>query len=210
MNVLITAGPTREPIDAVRYIGNRSSGRMGAALASAALEAGHAVTLIVGPATAIMPAVGRRIDVETAAQMHQAVLSEFPRHDLLIMAAAVADYRPTQIHAGKLARGDGPLTITCEPTADILASLASLKRPVQRTVGFSLECAGDLARSREKLLRKQLDLIVYNPTETMESPMVESVLLWPDGRTETVPSLAKDEFARLLVQRCAELFLPAH
>src|SRR6202035_3370761 len=100
MRILITAGPTREPIDAVRYIGNRSSGKMGAALVTAALAAGHEVTLILGPVCVPMPAVSRRINVETAAQMHQAVLAEFPSHDLLIMAAAVADYRAKQVHAG--------------------------------------------------------------------------------------------------------------
>src|SRR5580692_7975562 len=99
MRVLITAGPTREPIDAVRYIGNRSSGKMGAALAQAALRAQHHVTLILGPVGIAVPVGLRRIDVETAAQMHQAVLAEFPAHDLLIMAAAVADYRPIAARA---------------------------------------------------------------------------------------------------------------
>src|SRR5205085_1677964 len=102
MRVLITAGPTREPIDAVRYIGNRSSGRMGAALAEAALGANHQVTLILGPVAAAMPKELRRIDVDTAAQMYAAVLNEFPNHDLLIMAAAVADYRPITARAGKM------------------------------------------------------------------------------------------------------------
>src|SRR5438045_4219286 len=91
MKVLITAGPTREPIDAVRYIGNRSSGQMGAAIASNAIEEGHDVTLIAGPISAIMPAGAKRIDVETAQEMRDAVMREFPQHDLLIMAAAVAD-----------------------------------------------------------------------------------------------------------------------
>ena len=115
MRVLITAGPTREPIDAVRYIGNRSSGQMGAALASAAMNAGHEVTLVLGPVTAPMPGGTRRIDVETAAQMLASVLAEFPQHDLLIMAAAVADYRPKIMHGGKLAR-EGGLKIVCEAT----------------------------------------------------------------------------------------------
>ena len=104
MRVLITAGPTREPIDAVRYIGNRSSGRMGAALADAALRRGHGVTLILGPVSVAIASAARRIDVETAAQMHDAVLREFPDHDLLIMAAAVADYRPITRRADKLPR----------------------------------------------------------------------------------------------------------
>ena len=205
MNVLITAGPTREPIDAVRYIGNRSSGQMGAALASAAMQAGHQATLILGPVTAPMPPVPRRIDVETAAQMQRALLDEFPRHDLLIMAAAVADYRPKQVHRDKLTRG-GTLTIECEATEDIIAAASRIKRPDQRTVGFSLELRGNLARSREKLARKNLDLIVYNPTDTMSSATIEAVLLWPDGRSEELSSRSKYDFATILIDRTAALF----
>ena len=131
MRILITAGPTREPIDPVRYIGNRSSGRMGAAIATAALKAGHEVTLILGPVTAAMPRDARRLDVETARQMHDAVISEFPAHDLLIMAAAVADYRPRKAAGKKLGRVDS-LVIECEPTEDIVAAAARTKRPDQR------------------------------------------------------------------------------
>lgn len=206
MKLLITAGPTCEPIDAVRFIGNRSSGRMGAAIASAAMDAGHAVTLVVGPVSVPLPEVTRRIDVETAAQMQRAVLDEFPSHDLLIMAAAVADYRPKHMHAEKLARSGGTLTIECEPTEDILAAVGVIKRPDQRTVGFSLEMAGNVDRSREKLVRKKLDLIVYNPTRTMESGEVEAVLLWADGRAETLGARSKTDFARVLVERAIALF----
>lgn len=205
MNVLITAGPTREPIDPVRYIGNRSSGQMGAALAAAALDAGHRVTLIVGPGVVPMPPGARRIDVETASQMHQAVLREFPTHDLLIMAAAVADYRPKQIRQDKLSRG-GTLSIECEPTEDIVADAARRKRPGQRTIGFSLESSGNLARAREKLLSKRLDLIVFNPLATMNSPTVGAILLWPDGRSEELPPKSKREFADALVAHAARLF----
>lgn len=205
MQVLMTAGPTREPIDRVRYLGNRSSGRMGTALAEAALAAGHAVTLVLGPITAAMPQRARRIDVETAAQMQAAVLREFPAHDLLIMAAAVADFRPVHVREDKLPRGDR-LLIECEPTEDILASLAPLKRIGQRTVGFSLDVRGDLSRAREKLARKRLDLIVCNPMDTMDSTTVEAVLLWPDGRSEDLSSRAKAEFAAILLDRAAALF----
>jgi phosphopantothenoylcysteine decarboxylase/phosphopantothenate--cysteine ligase len=205
MNVLITAGPTREPIDAVRYIGNRSSGQMGATLALAAIEAGHTVTLILGPVSVPMPAVSKCIDVETAAQMQNAVLQEFPSHDLLIMAAAVADYRPKQVQRDKLAR-HGTLTIECEATEDILAAAGKIKRPDQRTVGFSLELRGNLARSREKLIRKNVDLIVYNPTDTMNSAIIESVLIWPNGPSEDLPVRSKAEFARILIDRAAGLF----
>ena len=205
MKVLITLGPTREPIDAVRYLGNRSSGRTGVALAAAAAEAGHAVTLVAGPIAQAVPPVGRRIDVETSGQMLRAVLSEYPSHDLLIMAAAVADYRPARVHEGKLSRAGG-LVIECEPTEDILAAAGRIKRADQRTVGFSLELRGNLERSREKLVRKNLDLIVYNPTETMNSGSIESVLIWADGRTEELPLQPKEDFARVLIARVQSLW----
>lgn len=205
MRILITAGPTYEPIDAVRYIGNRSSGRMGAALAEAALAAGHEVTLIVGPVTAVMPAAARRIDVETASQMLDAVQSEFPNHDLLIMAAAVADFRPKRVAVEKLER-TGTLTIECDATPDIVAAAGKIRRPNQRTVGFSLESRGSQSRAAEKLVRKDLDLIVYNPIETMNSPTVEAVLLWPDGRQEKLNSQSKSLFAEVLIHRAIELF----
>jgi phosphopantothenoylcysteine decarboxylase/phosphopantothenate--cysteine ligase len=207
IRILITAGPTREPIDPVRYIGNRSSGRMGAALAEAAMRAGHRVTLIVGPVSVAMPEGARRLDVETAAQMHEAVVREFPAHDLLIMAAAVADFRPKQVHADKLSRA-GTLVIECESTADIVAAAASSRRADQRVVGFSLESAGGAGRAKEKLRRKGLDLIVFNPTDTMNSPSIEAILFWADGRQEAIPSLNKGEFAELLLSRAAALFEP--
>jgi phosphopantothenoylcysteine decarboxylase/phosphopantothenate--cysteine ligase len=200
MDVLITAGPTREPIDPVRYIGNRSSGRMGAALASVALTAGHRVMLILGPVEIAFPAEVRRIDVETAAQMHQAVLREFPSHDLLIMAAAVADYRPIKVYPDKLGR-EGALTIECEPTPDIAAAAAKIKRPGQRIVGFSLETDGNLARARQKLARKNLELIVYNPVGTLNSEDVAATLIWADGREEPLAPQSKLEFANQLLAR---------
>jgi phosphopantothenoylcysteine decarboxylase/phosphopantothenate--cysteine ligase len=208
MRILITAGPTYEPIDPVRFIGNRSSGRMGAALASASLKAGHEVTLILGPVTAAMPENVSRIDLSTSSEMHAAVLREFPRHDLLIMAAAVADFRPRSAGTEKIERGAGAgkVTIELEPTEDILAAAGQIKRPDQRTVGFSLVGRGQIERSREKMRRKNLDLIVYNPLDTMSSATIESVLLYPDGRSEELASRDKRDFADILVARAASLF----
>jgi phosphopantothenoylcysteine decarboxylase/phosphopantothenate--cysteine ligase len=205
MRILITAGPTREPIDPVRYIGNRSSGRMGAAIATAAINEGNPVTLILGPVTAAMPQGARRVDVETARQMLDAVIAEFPRHDLLIMAAAVADYRPTKVHTEKLGRGSG-LVIECEPTQDIVAAVARSKRPDQRIIGFSLESKGNVDRAREKLSRKRLDMIVYNPIETMNSAAVRPIVIWPDGRTEELPASSKERFGELLLEHANALF----
>ena len=205
MKILITAGPTYEPIDPVRFIGNRSSGKMGAALTEAARNAGHEVTLILGPVTAQMPTNVPRIDVITSREMHDAVLLEFPNHDLLIMAAAVADYRPKSVQQEQVHRG-GTLTIELESTEDIAAAAGAIKQSHQRTVGFSLVARGDLARTGEKLLRKNLDLIVYNPLDTMSSETIESILLYPDGRTEELPSRSKAQFADNLIQRAAALF----
>lgn len=204
MRILVTAGPTREPIDPVRYIGNRSSGKMGAAIVEAAVSAGYAVTMVLGPVSIAMPDVAT-VHVETAAQMQEAVLREFPRHDLLIMAAAVADYRPISIAPRKMDRG-GKLTIECEPTPDIVALAGASKVPSQRIVGFSLEMEGDLKRARQKLARKNLDLMVYNPIATMDSAQVQAVLLWPDGRHENLSAMEKRAFATLLIDRCAKLF----
>ncbi len=204
MRVLITAGPTREAIDPVRYISNRSSGKMGSAIAQAAVAAGHSVTLIVGPISVPLPPQARRIDVESALQMQQAVLGAFRGHDLLIMAAAVADYRPKSTRADKTPR-QGTFVIECEATEDIVAHAGRVKRPDQRTVGFSLEQRGNVDRAREKMARKNLDLIVYNPTETMESESVEPMLLWPDGRSEIIPATLKSAFAQILIERAAAL-----
>ncbi|MGB7156959.1 MAG: phosphopantothenoylcysteine decarboxylase [Tepidisphaeraceae bacterium] len=223
MRILITAGPTYEPIDPVRFIGNRSSGRMGAALASAASSSGelgragsgersraaggHSVTLILGPVTAPMPTAEnvRRIDVFSSRDMHDAVLREFPDHDLLIMAAAVADFRPKSVSEKKVQRS-GTMTIELESTEDILAAAGRIKRPDQRTVGFSLVKRGEIARSRDKMRRKNCDLIVYNPLDTMSSATIESILLYPDGRSEELPTRAKADFAAILIRRAEALF----
>ena len=204
MRVLITAGPTREPIDAVRYIGNRSSGQMGAALAQASIGAGHTTTLILGPVNIAMPSAAHRIDIETAAQMQVAVMQQFPSHDLLIMAAAIADYRPKSIASGKMPR-EGALVIECEPTQDIVAAAAGQKRADQRVIGFGLESTGGVERAQEKLRRKRLDLIVCNPVETMESPNISAVLLYADGRSEFLPPMSKREFASTLMSRAQTL-----
>jgi phosphopantothenoylcysteine decarboxylase/phosphopantothenate--cysteine ligase len=205
LRVLITAGPTHEPIDPVRYIGNRSSGRMGAALAQAAIAAGCKTTIIAGPVIVPIPSGAHRIDIETAAQMDAAVLEQFPAHDLLIMAAAVADFRPKSVSPDKLAR-ERSLVIECEPTADIVAAAANQKRPDQRIIGFSLENAGSIDRAKEKLHRKGLDLIIYNPIQTMNSPAIGAVLLYPDGKNKTLPIMHKAEFANSLISLAPTLF----
>lgn len=209
MRILITAGPTQEPIDAVRYIGNRSSGKMGAALAAAARRAGHAVTLILGPVIVDFPDDLPRINVVTSQQMLDAVLENFVRHDLLIMAAAVSDFRPKSANPGKLPR-TGTRALELEATADIVAEVGKIKRADQRTVGFSLEAQPDLARTRQKLIDKHLDLIIYNPTETIGSDTIAATLFWADGHSEQLPRGSKDTIAGILLDRASALFAPHH
>jgi phosphopantothenoylcysteine decarboxylase/phosphopantothenate--cysteine ligase len=206
MRVLITAGPTREPIDPVRYLGNRSTGKMGAALVHAALNAGHSTTVILGPVAVPFAAEARRIDVETAAEMLSAVLREFPAHDLLIMAAAVADYRPIAASAQKLAR-DGTRTLELEPTEDVIAAAGRIKKSNQKTVGFSLESTPDMDRVRDKMRQKSLDLIVYNPVGTIASDSIQPSLLYTDGPVETIGWGSKADFADMLIQRATGLFV---
>jgi phosphopantothenoylcysteine decarboxylase/phosphopantothenate--cysteine ligase len=164
LRVVVTAGGTREPIDSVRFVGNRSSGRMGLALASAAAARGADVTLIAANIGLPEPSGVRRIDVETAAELAAAVQSEFETCDVLLMAAAVADFRPAEAEAGKLAReGSGVLELRLERTDDILAAIAAARRPDQTAVGFAAEHGpGGIERARAKLERKSLDAIVFN------------------------------------------------
>lgn len=208
--VLITAGPTYEPIDAVRFIGNRSSGRLGVAIAEDWSRAGWAVTLLLGPnaATPVAPGI-EAVRFGSAADL-QALLDEhLGRCAVLIMAAAVGDYRPVAGEAdlsGKRRRA-GPLTLELEPTPDLLAGCAARSRPDHLLVGFALEPREGLLDSAErKLMRKGIDLIVANPLETMDAGEIEATLL---GRTDrgaavldsTGGPVRKEEFASWLRER---------
>jgi len=162
MKFLISAGPTRESIDPVRFITNHSSGKMGYALATAALGAGHAVTLVSGPVTIAAPAEAELIAIESAAEMADAMKSHALQADVVISCAAVADYRPIVIHNQKMKKSDGDLTIELERTEDILASLGSVKPDGQILVGFAAETTDLISNAQEKLTRKNLDWIVAN------------------------------------------------
>jgi phosphopantothenoylcysteine decarboxylase/phosphopantothenate--cysteine ligase len=164
VRVLVTAGGTREPIDSVRYIGNRSSGRMGFALAAEARSRGAQVTVIAANVALEPPPMVRVIEVHTAAELLAACEREFEACDILLMAAAVADFRPAAPVADKLKKDAGPVpTIELEPTEDILSALAHTRRPAQLLVGFAAEHGpGALAYAREKLERKRLDAVVVN------------------------------------------------
>lgn len=160
--ILISAGPTREKYDAVRFWSNRSSGKMGYALASAAAARGWQVTLVSGPVALTAPAGVEVVRVESAAEMAEAVKSRAPAMDAVIMAAAVADYRPVKTFAGKMKKMPGKLVVEFERTEDILASLGRVKRPGQILVGFAAETDDLLANAAGKLERKNLDWIVAN------------------------------------------------
>lgn len=204
--LLITAGPTHEPIDAVRYVANRSSGRLGTSLASAAHDAGWDVTLLLGPVTLPAPAGVHIAPFESTADLATLLEEHFPHCDVLIMAAAVADYRPRSVDAGKLPRTGDSLTIDMEATPDLVAACAAHKREHQRLIGFALEEPASLpARARAKLQRKGLDAIIANPLATMGSDDIEAVLLTADGRQIRPPAshgaaLDKPAFARWLIR----------
>lgn len=213
--LLITAGPTHEPIDAVRYLGNRSSGRLGVALADAAAERGHTVTLLLGPTPRLPshPSV-RTLRFQTAADLEHLLQESFPECDILIMAAAVADYRPAHPDPAalqrKVRRKDGPLRLELAPTPDLLAGCAARRRAGQCLVGFALEPrAGLFEAARAKLERKGIDLIVANPLETMDSDHVEATMLGRPGTAfehgrPTPGVLQKEAFAGWLLDAVAE------
>ena len=214
MQILITAGPTREPIDDVRFISNRSSGRMGLALAEAATDAGHDVTLLLGPvlAPAALHDRCRVIRFNCSQQLESLLTEHFPPCDLLIMAAAVADYRPLNPAAGKLPREPGrDMMLRLEPTPDLVATAAATKRPDQRIIAFALEEPETLEpRAIAKMQRKRVDAVVANPLLTMEADEIAPLLLHADGRRESPPRtpLTKPDFARWLLTRLPPLFDP--
>lgn len=164
--VLVTAGPCREAIDPVRFISNRSSGKMGFAIAKEAQRLGAEVTLITGPVSLPDPSGINIVKVDTTEQMAQAVEAEFTATDYLVMAAAPADYKPAQTMPRKMKKGTSSVSIELLPTIDILKQIASKRRKTQTVVGFSLETENEIENSRRKLSEKQLDcIIVNNPLE---------------------------------------------
>jgi phosphopantothenoylcysteine decarboxylase/phosphopantothenate--cysteine ligase len=206
--VLVTAGGTREPIDAVRYIGNRSSGRQGHCIASEARNRGASVVLITTrPDTA--PAGVRVVAVETAAEMASACAAEAPAADVIVMAAAVADFRPEQRVDGKLKKGDGPPPVQLVATEDILASLGAAKRPDQVVIGFAAETNDLLANAKSKLAAKNLDAIVANdvskPQVGFEHATNEVVILLADGSHVDVALTEKREVARRVLDAAVSL-----
>lgn len=200
--VLVTAGPTREALDPVRYLTNRSSGKMGYAVAREAVRRGAQVTLVSGP-TALEPVRGADfVPVLTAAQMESAVRERFPGCDILVMAAAVADYRLASTLPEKRKKAAGGWSLALEPTADILSGLKALRHRGQFLCGFAAETEEVKANARRKLAEKGLDLIAANDVSAegagFDSDRNALTLLWPDGSEERVPEASKAQCAQAL------------
>lgn len=205
VRVLVTAGGTREAIDPVRFIGNRSSGKMGHAVAAQAAARGAAVTLVT-TASVPVPESVEVVPVVSAQEMHDAVLGRFGDVDVVVMAAAVADFRPKAPAPGKLKKADGPPEILLEPTPDILAELGAAKRG-QVLVGFAAETADVAANAADKLARKGADLLVANdvsqPDAGFEVDTNRAILLESSGAIETTPLVSKLALADLILDRVA-------
>jgi phosphopantothenoylcysteine decarboxylase/phosphopantothenate--cysteine ligase len=205
LRVLITAGPTREAIDPVRFISNRSSGKMGYAVAAAAAEAGARVALVSGPVALPAPERVECLQVETAAEMHAAVMRRVTECDIFIAAAAVADYRPQTAAEHKLKKKAAALHIDLERTADILAAVSAL-HPAPFTVGFAAETERLAEHARAKRMAKSLDMIAANwvnvPGQGFEADVNALSLFWEGGECE-LPRASKQQLARALIEQIA-------
>jgi phosphopantothenoylcysteine decarboxylase/phosphopantothenate--cysteine ligase len=214
--VLVTAGPTYEDIDPVRFVGNRSSGRMGYALAAEALRRGAEVTLVAGPTRIAPPAVATLVRVRSAAEMHDAVMRLARGVDAVIMAAAVADYTPNEVAHGKMAKAEGEISLTLRRTKDILADLGARRaaavtsgRPTLPVlVGFAAETDDVLRKARDKRVRKQVDLVVANdvsrPDQGFDVETNAVTIIGPDG-DEVIPLQSKRNVAAAILDRVERL-----
>ncbi len=200
--LLITAGPNREPLDPVRYLSNRSSGKMGYALARAAIRRGAEVALISGPTELEPPAGARLTSVTTAAEMRHAVLEEFSGCTAVIMAAAVSDYRPVDFARKKIKRGKGPIELRLEPNPDILQEISARKNG-KMLVGFAAETGELVANAAKKLKDKNLDMIVANNVSEagagFDVDTNVATILDRDGTVRSLPLMSKDELAEQIL-----------
>ena len=211
--VLITAGPTQEPIDPVRYLGNRSSGKMGYALAAEAAARGAAVTLVSGPVALEVPAGVTRVSVRTAAEMYEQVLAHFERATIIVKCAAVADFRPAVVSGVKLKKANASLTLALEPTVDILAELGWRKGD-RVLVGFAAETGEPAAEALRKAAAKNCDLVVGNRVGSeaggFESDNNSVVLAWRSGEVKELPKASKLKIARGIWDAIAPLVREKH
>ena len=206
--IVVTAGPTREPIDPVRYISNRSSGKMGYALAEAALSHGAEVTLISGPTQLAPPPGVELVRIETTAQLYRAVLDNIDKANCLIMAAAPSDFRPVKVADSKIKKSSAALQLLLEPTVDILKEIATRKNESMFTVGFALETDQPLENARKKLIEKNLDMIVLNQVGTdtgFDSDTNQVTILRPECEPIMWPTQEKALIARKLLDILAAI-----
>ncbi len=207
-HVLVTAGPNREPIDPVRFVSNRSTGKMGFAVAAAAWRRGADVALVAGPTGLPTPHGVRRIDVGTAEEMRQAVGAEFDHATIVFMAAAVADYRPARVAQEKLKKGSGRLVLELDRTVDILGELAPRKGS-RFIVGFAAETEQVIANAERKLTEKNLDLIIANDVAGAQTGFAVDTnavtLIDRSGHHESVPLMSKDEVADRIIDHVIAL-----
>ena len=207
--VVVTAGATREPLDPVRFISNRSSGKMGAAIAAAAWRRGADVTLVAGPVEMALPVGVSVVSVETTDEMADAVAHALPSADALVMAAAPADFRPERIAEQKIKKSSSPESLSLTPTRDILASTIPCRRPGAVVVGFALETENLLANARNKLESKALDLIVANRAgekgSTFGSDTNRVTIIGREGAAEELSLRPKSEVADAILDRVEEL-----
>ena len=205
MRLLVTAGPTREWLDPVRFISNASSGRMGYTIAREAIRCGHEVILVSGPVALRPPRRAKIVPVETALQMLQGVMEHIDEVDALVKTAAVADYRPANTSPTKMKRRKSPLILKLLPNPDILAEAAKRKKPHQIFVGFALEDSiNAIDAARRKMAAKKLDLIVLNAPQSIGADRSQFVLLHRSGRVETL-SCRKQSLARRIIRIIEEL-----
>lgn len=204
LKFLITAGPTREHIDPIRYISNRSSGKMGYALAKAARAVSPHVTLVSGPVTLDAPKGVEFVPVTSAQEMAEAVFARYDRSDVVVMCAAVSDFRPKRPAKTKMKKVAFAGKLELEATPDILAELGKRKRS-QVLVGFAAETDHVEDNARDKLQRKNLDLIVANDAAAFDAETNRVTLLFRDGRREALPEMSKADVARVVVERAIKL-----
>ena len=205
--ILITAGPTYEKIDPVRFIGNYSSGKMGFALAEECAQRGADVTLIAGPVSVKCSDTIHRINIESCQQMYEAATEAFPRHDAAILCAAVADFRPETVAEKKIKRQGDDLVIRLKPTHDIAASLGKMKQPHQRLVAFALETNDEETNAQQKLQKKNADFIVLNSTRipgtTFQSDDNQITIISSEGKKEYAKK-PKSEVAKDIIDELAK------
>lgn len=206
--IVVTAGPTREAVDPVRYLSNHSSGRMGVELAAAAWRRGAAVTLVHGPLAVPLPIGPTAVAIETTAELRDAVRLALAEADALVMAAAPADFRPRDVAATKIRKGDGTPTLDLEPTPDVLLETRDARRPDAVVVGFALETGDPVPSATEKLRRKRLDLVVANDATEPGAGFgvaTNRVTLVSDEGAEPLPLLSKAEVAEAILDRVEAL-----